>query len=291
MPELPEVQTIVTALARRLVGRTIREVLVLKAEMLRKQALTFAGHLNGRRIKAVERHGKSIFVEFETESERSSRLRIHLGMTGQILFLSPGDPPAKHTHVILKFDDPSLAVHYRDIRRFGRLEVIEASSFSPVPDAWRASKEVLYARLRSKRGMVKHALLNQHVVAGLGNIYVDESLYRSKIHPKQDLADLSSERLHALCLAIHDVLAESIELGGTSFRNYVDTAGGRGGFKGRLQVYGKEGSICSCGARIRKIVAAGRGTHFCPRCQRLRRTTRKRGVLGSPTSARSLTRK
>jgi formamidopyrimidine-DNA glycosylase len=136
------------------------------------------------------------------------------------------------------------------------------------PDAWTSKKETIFNALRKKKGLIKHALLNQSVVAGLGNIYVDESLFRTKIHPLKKMEKLSNQKIQDLCVSIHSVLKESIDLGGTSFRNYVDTSGGRGGFKGRLNVYGKENTPCIvCSTLIKKIVAAGRGTHFCPNCQ------------------------
>jgi formamidopyrimidine-DNA glycosylase len=125
------------------------------------------------------------------------------------------------------------------------------------------------AALRRRRGMIKHALLSQNVISGLGNIYVDEALYKAKIHPKQRMERVSLEKLGLFYDGMRAILAKSIEIGGTSFRDYVDTDGRRGGFKQWLFVYGKQGSACAlCGSLIKRIVVAGRGTHFCPKCQR-----------------------
>jgi formamidopyrimidine-DNA glycosylase len=134
-------------------------------------------------------------------------------------------------------------------------------------DAWTSSPQKLSSSLKKIKGFLKHGLLSQKVVAGLGNIYVDEALHKAKLHPKKSGSRLRPIQWDTLAASIREVLADSIKAGGTSFRNYVDVNGGLGGFKNRLAVYGKEGLPCSCGARIKKIVVAGRGTHFCPRCQ------------------------
>jgi formamidopyrimidine-DNA glycosylase len=190
-------------------------------------------------------------------------------MTGQLLFESPETTPLKHTHVIFQLEGLSEELRYRDIRRFGYLEVIEKKDTKLGPDAWNSTDEEIYDALRQKLGMLKNALLNQNVLAGLGNIYVDESLFRTKLHPRKTLESLSAAKLKELCDSIRVVLGDSLNVGGTSFRNYVDTKGSRGGFKGRLKVYGKDGTPCSnCSTKIKKILVAGRGTHYCPKCQR-----------------------
>jgi formamidopyrimidine-DNA glycosylase len=190
-------------------------------------------------------------------------------MTGQLLFSKPQDPIELHTHVVFSFDNADIELRYRDIRRFGRIKILTEMKRFTAPDAWAAPVEEIYGRLRKKYGMLKHVLLNQAVVAGLGNIYVDETLFRSKLHPRKTFEKITNEKLRELCAHMRDVLKQSIDLGGTSFRNYVDTQGGRGGFRGDLLVYGKQGTPCpSCKTTIKKSVVAGRGTHYCPRCQR-----------------------
>jgi formamidopyrimidine-DNA glycosylase len=225
--------------------------------------------LAGRAVSSIERHGKSLLLRLTDASSPEALLRIHLGMTGQLVFEEPEQPAAKHTHLIFRFDGLKPDLRYRDIRRFGRIELLKSARAQRAPDAWADSADAVFAALRKRAGMLKHALLNQHVVAGLGNIYVDESLYRAKLHPKKDLKSLSDVKLRELCSCIRDVLKDSLDVGGTSFRNYVDTQGSRGGFKGRLRIYGKNGQPCGvCGHTIKKAVIAGRGTHFCPGCQR-----------------------
>jgi formamidopyrimidine-DNA glycosylase len=275
MPELPEVETIVRGLTREISGRRLVEAAVHTPSVVRGPAKKIEA-LVGRTVKAIVRHGKSVFIEFTgAASSRPETLRVHLGMTGQLLFEPSATAPARHTHAIFRFDGNPRELRYRDMRRFGCLEIVTAGNRPNLgPDAWLSDPEKIFDTLRRRPGMAKAVLLNQAVIAGLGNIYVDEALFRSGIHPRSPLGGLGAPKIRALCDAIRLVLAESIELGGTSFRNYVDIEGGRGGFKGRLRVYGKHGSRCRCGDIIRRDVVAGRGTHFCPSCQPRRRKTR-----------------
>jgi len=267
MPELPEVETIVKSLSQHLPGKMFRLVEVKKPLVVKENASDFSSFLQDKTIHSVVRHGKAIYFVLQNSPKN---LRIHLGMTGQLLLKKPLFPAEKHARVLFQFENADFDLHYCDMRQFGRLEFVKGvRDKNWGPDAWVSSEEEILAALRRKSGMIKHALLNQNVVAGLGNIYVDESLFRSRIHPKKNLNSLSKPRLLDLYGSIRAVLKQSIDLGGTSFRNYVDTAGSRGGFKGRLNVYGKEGEPCpSCGAPIRKMVVASRGTHYCPKCQK-----------------------
>jgi formamidopyrimidine-DNA glycosylase len=188
-------------------------------------------------------------------------------MTGQMLIKSEADPIEKHTHIVFRFSDDGKELRYRDIRRFGFMEILLDDFKSDVPDAWISSPRELLLSIQSIKGYLKHGLLNQKHVAGLGNIYVDEALFKAKLHPRRTGESLKLNQWQNLATSIRGVLAKSIKVGGTSFQNYVDVYGGRGGFKSRLHVYGKTGSPCSCGTKIKKIVVAGRGTHFCPHCQ------------------------
>ena len=271
MPELPEVETIVRGLDREIGGRLLVSAAVRTASIVRGDARAVEA-LAGRTVQRITRHGKSVFIDFAGGKPSTVvTLRVHLGMTGQLLFEPPGFPAARHTHALFSFEGNPRELRYRDMRRFGCLELVtDATRPDLGPDAWLSDPETIFSALRARGGMAKAVLLNQAIVAGLGNIYVDEALFRSGVHPRMPLNRLSPDKLRALCDAIRLVLAESIELGGTSFRNYVDTEGGRGGFKGRLRVYGKDGERCRCGDIIRRSVVAGRGTHFCPSCQPLR---------------------
>jgi formamidopyrimidine-DNA glycosylase len=263
MPELPEVETIRRGLETKMIGKTISDIRVLEPRVVSGSLGEFVRRLKNQTIQSIHRHGKYLFLNSDGFS-----ISIHLRMTGQMIFTPAGTTPDKHVHIIVKFSDEAEELHYRDIRKFGRWEFLGSKTRKKQsPDAWLAPKEEIVAALRKRRGMIKHALLSQNVISGLGNIYVDESLHKSGIHPKRRLETLKEEKLILFCGAMKDILKKPIEMGGTSFRNYVDTDGRRGGFKDRLFVYGKQGSKCSCGTTIKRIVVAGRGTHFCPRCQ------------------------
>ncbi len=277
MPELPEVETIVRGLTKALSGRTCRTAEIMTPSIVEGDFREISRKLTGRILSSIHRHGKAMFLTFEAKGKAPAILRVHLGMTGQLVFEPASARSLPHTHARFVFDGTSRELRYRDIRRFGWLELSTDDKSSMGPDAWLCEPELLFTTLRRRSGMAKAVLMNQAVLAGLGNIYVDESLFRSGIHPRMDLDRVKVDRLRALCGAIRLVLAESIELGGTSFRNYIDTEGGRGGFKDRLRVYGKEGTSCPvCGATIQKIVLVGRGTHFCPSCQPAPRNRRRR---------------
>lgn len=266
MPELPEVETVARGLKEKILGRRIESVELPGPLVVRGNPKQFCLGLQGQSVASILRHGKFLFLQLQPSE---TTLKIHLGMTGQLLFEAPSQAKIKHTHVIFKFSGLDDELRYRDIRRFGFLELLKKIDTNLGPDAWDSTDEVVFDSLRKKSGMLKHVLLNQSVIAGLGNIYVDESLFLSKLHPRKTLESLKPEKLKELCASIRQVLKESIVLGGTSFRNYLDTKGGRGGFKGRLNVYGKTGQPCpTCGNSIKRILVAGRSSHVCVKCQK-----------------------
>jgi len=259
VPELPEVETIARDLAPRLAGRTITAVSVV-AGLVVKTPIDEAA---GQRIVEVRRHGKYLLFQCER-----GVLTIHLGMTGKLLVNGARTP---YTRVIFTLDDGELL--YDDIRQFGRLHWSSAVSerlelLGPEPLSITAGE--LIERMKARRGRVKALLLNQSFLRGLGNIYVDESLFRAGVHPRAVAARLSRARIAMLHAAIQQVLTTAIEHRGSSISDYVDASGLRGGFQQLHQVYGKEGEPCAvCGAAIRRIVVGQRGTHFCPKCQRM----------------------
>jgi formamidopyrimidine-DNA glycosylase len=235
MPELPEVETIVRELRPRLTGRHIAAAEILHPRIARFCREDISAVASGRRIEEVLRHGKFILLRLDR-----GWMTIHLGMTGKILFDSPRGP-----HML--YDDP---------RMFGSIEW----SAEPVrtarlgPDAF-ASGDLPPDLLR-RRTPIKAALLNQSVFSGIGNIYADEALFRAGIHPRRRADRLSPARAAKLVQVIREVMVEAVE-------------GRPGGFQERHNVYGREGLPCRrCGAPVRKIVLAGRGTHYCPKCQR-----------------------
>jgi formamidopyrimidine-DNA glycosylase len=259
VPELPEVETIARDLAPRLAGRTVTSVEVV-AGLVVKSAID---DLSGQRIAQVVRRGKYLLFECER-----GVLSIHLGMTGKLLVNGSRTP---YTRVVFTLDDGELL--YDDIRQFGRIQWSQALSprlaaLGPDPLAITAAEFV--ERLKARSGRVKPVLLNQTFLRGMGNIYVDESLFRAGIHPRAIAAKLSRPRIQLLHTAIQQVLNTAIEHRGSSISDYVDASGERGGFQQLHQVYGKEGVPCTlCRTPIKRIVVAQRGTHFCPRCQKL----------------------
>jgi formamidopyrimidine-DNA glycosylase len=269
MPELPEVETIVRGLSPRLLGQIILNTTVYKPLVVKERPGLFAKKLQGRKVSAIERHGKSIFIVFD----RGRILKIHLGMTGQLLFQPKNTPSDPYVRVFFELSSKTVDLAYRDVRQFGKLQFVSnALEKTWGPDAWKAPVADVAAALRKKTGMVKHALLNQLVIAGVGNIYADESLHMSRIHPKTKLEKLKAADIERLSQAIRAILKRSLDLGGTSFRNYTNTDGEHGEFKGQLRVYGREGKNCpECGAKILKSVVASRGTHHCPKCQKAKR--------------------
>ncbi len=219
--------------------------------------------LAGRKVLAVQRHGK--FIELQLDGGRS--FMVHLGMTGKLLMNAI---PGRHTHAILTLDRGALL--YDDIRQFGRLEL---SSGLPArvrklgPEPLEVTLDEFVRRVREHQTKIKSLLLNQRFLRGIGNIYADEALFRAGIHPLAVARRLHRDRLKKLHAAIRKVLGEAIDAGGSSVSDYVDVDGRQGSFQVRHNVYQKDGRPCPrCGARIRRILVTQRGTHFCPRCQK-----------------------
>jgi|SRR5579862_910051 len=261
MPELPEVETVVRSVAPHLVGRRIVSASFTSRFVTPGSRARLAGRLVGRRIESVRRRGKFIIMALD-----QGTLTVHLGMTGKLLLASERD---QHTHGVFTLEDGML--YYHDPRQFGR---IEWSAGSPPrvarlgPEPLEISFEDFRARLRRKTRM-KSLLLNQTFLAGVGNIYADESLFAAGIHPLAMAQRLTRGRAEKLHQAIRGILAHAIELGGSSISDYVNAQGERGWFQMEHRVYGREGEPCAnCGTPIRKILVAQRGTHFCPRCQK-----------------------
>ncbi len=259
MPELPEVETIVRALAPRLAGRRILEARFYSRLVCRQP---IEERVEGRRIVSVRRHGKFVVLELD-----AGYLAIHLGMTGKLLLAGER---GTYTRAIFTLENGALL--YDDVRQFGRIEWSEnlpgrVARLGPEP--LEVGFDDFFAMLRPRNSRIKPLLLNQAFLRGLGNIYTDEALFRARIHPRAAASRLSRPRARRLYDAIREVLASAIENRGSSVSDYVDAEGRRGAFQSLHQVYGKEGRPCPrCGSPIRRIVVAQRGTHYCPRCQR-----------------------
>ncbi len=277
MPELPEVETIRLALEPRIVGRRFDEVEIMDPRLVRPfEPQAVAAELKGERVASLERRGKYLVVRFES----GRALLMHLRMTGSLRHAVRGpldvDP---HRRAVVKLDDGS-DVTYKDVRRFGTWHLLEPDDVEPylgerlgVEPLGRAfTARWLGARLAGRRAPVKAALLDQRVVAGLGNIYVDEALWRARIHPRRPAADLDPEEVRRLTRGIKNALRAGIARQGASLRDYSTPDGSRGRMQEEFRVYGREGEPCPrCGTPVDKIRVAGRGTWYCPSCQRLAR--------------------
>jgi len=282
MPELPEVETVRRVLSEVLPERTISGVRLRKPKMLKGQAsATFIKGLRGRRIRNVGRRAKFLIIRLDR-----SALLVHLGMSGQIFFESPDSPlpmervrPDRHTHLILDLD-PAARLFFRDPRMFGRFALIDQEEenalfrrLGPEPLGRKFTSRSLGEALRGRRAPLKALLLDQRIAAGMGNIYVDESLHRAGIDPRIPGGELSERMVRRVHAAIRSVLREAVHKGGSSLSDFLDPRHRKGTFQLTLQVYGREGKPCPrCGAPIRKSVVGQRGTHWCPECQPKKRS-------------------
>jgi formamidopyrimidine-DNA glycosylase len=269
MPELPEVETIVRRLRSELTGLKISRVRVLTPKILRLPERAFVRSLTGAIIREIRRKGKLILMDLSL----NRTLILHLKMTGQVLLTPKPAQADRHTHVIFDFSPPGLQMHYRDIRKFGFFGLVQGDPATRIasvgPDPFEISAPQFTRLIRSKNKAVKALLLDQSLISGLGNIYVDESLFQAKVHPQTKTGDLSTARLQNLHRVIRTVLARAISEKGSTLKDYRRPDGSSGGFQNYHQVYGRAGRACPfCQSLIQKIRVAGRGTHFCPGCQK-----------------------
>jgi formamidopyrimidine-DNA glycosylase len=283
VPELPEVETVLRGLQRLAIGRRITTLSILNAWVIVGSPDKFRQQVQNRSICALKRKGKALAVRLSTNGEEQPvYLLVRLGMTGQFVLASRDAPVLPHTHVRMGLDHGDDELRYRDSRRFGRLRCCSEEELTKVlgsmgPDALEVSEAEFRDGLRCRRGAVKALLLNQGIIAGLGNIYADEALFGARIHPETPAGRITPPRARALLQSIRSVLHRAVELQGTSFRDYIDIEGRPGNFAQRLHVYGRGGEPClNCGTPIRRITISGRSSHFCPRCQRRPRSLASR---------------
>jgi len=282
MPELPEVERVRQALAATLPGRTIAAVRLARADVVRGPA-DGASLLSGRRVKRVVRRGKQLALVGEAGDGREPVVCVHLGMTGSLVCepgrLGPGPAatPAVaplHTHVVWHFTEGGT-LRFTDVRRFGGLWVfpdwraLEQQRWHRLGgDALTIQPRALHRRLQRTRRAIKTALLDQQVIAGLGNIYADELLFAARLAPTRPADTLSLPRLQRMVRQMRRLLGQAIDAGGSTFRDYVDAAGQPGGFQNAHRVYGRAGRPCRrCATPLAASLVAGRTTVHCPRCQ------------------------
>ncbi len=274
MPELPEVETVRKGLSQLVLGKTIKEVSVFWPKIIKQpDVIKFTSDLKGERINHIDRRGKYLIFQL-TDFELIS----HLRMEGKYEFHISSEPIAPHTHVVFKFSDGS-ELWYQDVRKFGRMALVEKGGSShyaglkklgPEPTLTAFQLAAFQRELKKHHKSIKPLLLDQTLVAGLGNIYVDEALFLAKIHPERAADSLKKAEVVLLRKQIIAVLQQAVAAGGTTVRSYLNALGEAGKFQLSLNVYGKEGTPCPvCGTLIEKIKVAQRGTHFCPSCQKL----------------------
>jgi formamidopyrimidine-DNA glycosylase len=275
MPELPEVETIRAGLEPVLRGRRLDRVEIRDPRLTRPfDPAVVARALEGERVAGLDRRGKYLIVRFES----GRVLLVHLRMTGNFLVGSRGTLAADpHERAVVRLDDGS-DVTYRDVRRFGTWLLVEPQEVEPylsdrlgeepLENTFRTA--VLAARLAGRRAPIKAALLDQRTLAGMGNIYADEALWRARVHPLRPAGELDANEIRRLHRGIRDALRVGISRQGATLSNYATPDGERGGMQEEFKVYGREGEPCPrCGTPIEKIHAGGRGTSYCPSCQRL----------------------
>jgi formamidopyrimidine-DNA glycosylase len=273
VPELPEVETVRTSLEPVLLGRTFERVAIDDPRLTRPfDPQAVARELEGERVASVERRGKYLVVRFES----GRVLLVHLRMTGSFRHVPAGVPAeGPHTRAVVRLDDGS-DVTYRDVRRFGTWLLVEPSELDTYlaarlgeePLARGFGPAALAARLANRRAPLKPALLDQRTLAGLGNIYVDEALWRARLHPLRPANSLDADDVRALHRGIRAALRMGIARQGATLRDYAQPDGTRGSMQHEFKVYGREGEPCDrCGTPIAKTRAGGRGTWYCPTCQ------------------------
>lgn len=277
MPELPEVETVARGLSLRMEGKRLKTLDLHRPDLRRPMPTGLKALVEGRVILGIARRAKYVLMHLSD----GGTLIVHLGMSGRMLLSDPGVPPTaleKHDHVVFTLEDGTV-VRFNDARRFGLLDYAAPGQLAdhrvfeglgPEPLGNEFSGPVLAEALAGKSTPLKAALLDQRVVAGIGNIYACESLYLAGISPKRKAGTVAGARAAALVPAIRKVLKQAIAAGGSSLRDHVQPSGELGYFQHAWKVYGREGESCACGTRkgvVKRIVQGGRSTFFCPECQ------------------------
>ena len=273
MPELPEVENVRRTLENLVTGKTIKDVIVTYPKLVKRpdDAELFKEMLRGETIERIERRGKFLLL-YVTKYVIVS----HLRMEGKYLLHKGDEPVDKHTHVRFQFTD-GTELHYKDVRKFGTMhlfkkgeefEQMPLADLGPEPFDVELTPGYLQEKLQKTNRKIKVVLLDQRLLVGLGNIYVDEVLFRSGIYPEREASSLTKAEIEKIHEATVTTLREAVERGGSTIRTYINSQGQIGSFQELLNVYGRKGEPCvTCGTVIEKTVVGGRGTHYCPTCQ------------------------
>ena len=272
MPELPEVETVRRGLEKLILGKKISNINIRYPKMIKTDLPEFQKEMPGQVIQTMGRRGKYLLFYLSDKV-----LISHLRMEGKYFYYPDQVPERKHAHVLIHFEDGGTLV-YEDVRKFGTMELLApelleayfvSKKLGPEPTEQDFDLEIFRGALKKSKKPIKSHLLDQTLVTGLGNIYVDEVLWRAKVHPSRTSNSLSTQEARKVHDEIIKVLGEAVEKGGSTIRTYTNAFGEDGTMQEFHQVYDKTGQACSrCGAIIEKIQLGGRGTHFCPKCQR-----------------------
>jgi formamidopyrimidine-DNA glycosylase len=274
MPELPEVEAVARGLRKTIIGLTVSDIHLRSKASVHPGSRKFRAALIGAIAERIDRRGKNILIHFSN----AQTLWVHLKMTGHFDFVPSDSALEKHDHVVFHFTKNNHTLRFNDYRRFGRMrlyataEIMKQKGLAELgPEPLEISADDFVDRCRSSRRMIKPALLDQSFLAGLGNIYADETLFFANIHPRKLTDHVQPKRLKELHSHIQAVLKRAIRMMGTSVDTFSGLNGRPGGFQKYLMVYGREGEPCfACGTRIRREQIGSRSAHFCPSCQRLK---------------------
>ncbi len=274
MPELPEVETIRRGMENAMLGKTFKTIQVMRHDLRIPIPENLGQAMTGQTLQAISRRGKYMVLHLSNDKH----IILHLGMSGRIHISHDEKTALKHDHVIMYMNDKTR-ISFEDPRRFGMFYLAATpnwedekpfSDMGPEPLNANLTGDMLHNRIKNKKAPIKSALLDQRVIAGLGNIYVCEALYRSKIHPQKPCEQITKEKIRALMPHIKDILNEAIESGGSSLKDYKHTDGSLGYFQHGFKVYDQENNNCQndgCNKNIVRIIQSGRSTFFCPHCQ------------------------
>lgn len=272
MPELPEVETVVRGLRDRIAGQRLSHLRIWQPAIIEDDLRAFKRLANGCTVTAVRRRGKWILMDLDN----GHTILAHLRMTGRFTVVEKGTPRQKHDHLEWWLNGGAQRLRFNDMRRFGRFRVVETDEVEDYlaglgwgPEPFDITASAFSGRLGKSQRSIKAALLDQGVVAGIGNIYADEILFAAGVDPRTPTARVGLTRASRIHTAMQSILRQAIKARGTTMRNYVSVDGRSGGFRGLLQVFNREAEPCPiCERPIRRIRLVGRSTHFCSRCQR-----------------------